>query len=306
MTIRHLRVFVAVATTGKMCDAANELFISQPTVSQAIKELEEYYNTLLFERLGRKLHITEAGKDLLFYASNLLKDFDDIEKKMLAISEHRKINIGATITVGNCILPELINSLKEAHPNIDTYACIANTNRIEEMILNSEIDLGIIEGNINNPSLISITALDDYLVLACSKNHTFAQRDKIKLEDLKNQDFILREEGSGTRKLFEDYINNKGIPINVVLQSNCPGSIKRSILLNNFLSVMSIRLIEDEVKSGEMCFFKCTDDYWHRGLKIVYHKDKFKDPVLKDLISIFENFDNKYKKDVLQGKDLIG
>src|SRR5699024_1118773 len=108
LTIRHLRIFVAVATKGKMCDAADQLFLSQPTVSQAIKELEEHYEVLLFERLGKKLHITDSGKKLLLYSQKILTEFDNIEKRMLEMSSIKKINIGATITIGNCILPEEI------------------------------------------------------------------------------------------------------------------------------------------------------------------------------------------------------
>jgi len=301
-----LKIFVAVATTGKMCDAADALFISQPTVSQAIKELEEYYNTLLFERLGRKLHITESGKELLFYASNLLKDFDSIEKKMLEISNHRKINIGATITIGNCILPELINSLREIHPEINTYSCISNTEKIENMILNSELDIAIVEGNINNNSLHTIDVLEDSLVLACSIDHPLAKKESITMASLKNQNFVLREEGSGTRKVFEDYVTNNGIPINVAVQSNCPGSIKNSVIKNNYLSFLSLRLIEKEVLSKEIVFFKCSSNYWDRKLKIVYHKDKFIDPVLEDLISLSKNFDSNLNKTKLSGKVLIG
>ncbi len=306
MTIRHLKIFVAVATTGKMCDAADALFISQPTVSQAIKELEEYYNTLLFERLGRKLHITESGKELLFYASNLLRDFDSIEKKMLEISNHRKVNIGATITIGNCILPELINSLKDMHPEINTYSCISNTEEVENMILNSELDIAIVEGNINNNSLHTIDVLEDSLVLACSKDHPLAKKDSITMENLKNLDFVLREEGSGTRKLFEDYVTKNGIPINIAVQSNCPGSIKNSIVKNNYLSFLSLRLIEEEVLENKIVFFRCSSNYWDRKLKVVYHKDKFIDPILEDFINLSKNFDSNLNKGKLQGKLLVG
>lgn len=305
MTIRHLRIFVAVATTGKMCDAADQLFISQPTVSQAIKELEEYYNSLLFERLGRKLHITKAGKQLLFYATNLLRDFDNIESKMLEVSNNKKIHIGATITIGNCILPDLINEVKKKNSNVRTYSCISNTENIEAQLLNSKLDIAIIEGNINNPNLVTIPALDDSLVLACGKEHPLAKKDRINLEDLKNQDFVLRENGSGTRKLFEDYVTRYNIPINIVLQSNCPGSIKQSIIKNDLLSVISIRLIEEEVLSHDMTFFTLVEDDWKRSLKIVYHKDKFLDPALESLIEIVKNFDSTSKLNDLSNKILV-
>lgn len=305
MTIRHFRIFIEVATAGKMCDAAENLFISQPTVSQAIKELEDYYNILLFERLGRKLHITEAGKQLLFTATNLLQDFDQLEKQLFESSIHKKMNIGSTITIGNCILPDVINDLKDAHPNVITYSQIANTEEIEKHILDSTLDIGIIEGNINNPNFITIPVLKDQLVLACGMGHRFSKLNKITINDIKNEDFIMREIGSGTRKLFEDYIDKYEVPINVVLQSNCPGSIKNAILKNNYLSVISYRLIEDEVRNGEMCFFECSKKSWDRSFKIVYHKDKYLDETLKALIEVTENFDKKYSKEKLKGRTLI-
>ncbi len=304
MSIRHLRIFVAVATTGKMCDAADELFISQPTVSQAIKELEEYYGVLLFERLGRKLHITESGRELLFYARNLLDDFDSIEKKMFEVSSKKRISIGATITIGSCILPDIINELKSIHPNINTYSCISNTQTVEQKILNSELDIGLVEGNINNPSLISIPALTDSLVLACNSNHKFAEKDELSLKDIRNKDFILREQGSGTRKLFEEYINSHNVPINIVLESNCPGSIKKAIIKNNFFSVMSARLIAKEVLNGQISIFRCTNKKWDRNFNIVYHKDKFLDSTLEDLIYIFKNYKCKYDLSILPRKVL--
>lgn len=116
MTIRHLKIFIEVVDSGKMSTAASRLFISQPTVSQAISELEVHYGGLLFERLSKKLYITEKGRKLLSYARNVVKSFDDMEDMMLQDKNIEKIRIGATNTVGNCILSEIISSYKEFEP----------------------------------------------------------------------------------------------------------------------------------------------------------------------------------------------
>ena len=108
MTIRHLRIFIEVAKNQNMSKAAEKLYISQPTVSQAIKELEEYYGSLLFERLNKRLYITESGKKLYFNAKKLVKSFDDLDKKMAYINEVEEIKIGATVTVGDSILSDII------------------------------------------------------------------------------------------------------------------------------------------------------------------------------------------------------
>lgn len=306
MTIRHLRIFVAVATTGKMCDAADQLFLSQPTVSQAIKELEDHYEVLLFERLGKKLYITEAGEKLLLYSKNILTEFDNVEKRMLEMSSKKNLNIGATITIGNCILPDAINDIKKIYPDIQTSSCISNTRTIEKKLLTSELDIAMIEGNINDPNLVSIPFLTDSLVLACNSKHELAQKNELTIEDLKNTNFIFREKGSGTRELFEDYIQKSKIPINVVLQSNCPGSIKNAILINNFASVISIRLIEQEILNGDITIFRCSKHLLDRTFKIVYHKDKFIDSAMNDFINILKNYEDNSRFDHLPSKKLLG
>lgn len=305
LTIRHLRIFVAVATAGKMCDAADQLFLSQPTVSQAIKELEEHYEVLLFERLGKKLYITDEGKKLLNYSKNILTEFDNIEKRMLEMSSKKSLSIGATITIGNCILPYAINDIKKVYPDIHISSCISNTKVIEEKLLTSELDIAMIEGNISDPNLISIPFLKDSLVLACNSKHKLAKKEELTIEDLKNTNFVFREKGSGTRELFEDYIQKSKIPINVVLQSNCPGSIKNAILINNFASVISIRLIEEEILNGDITIFRCSKNLLDRTFKIVYHKDKFIDSVMNDFINILENYEDSHRLDNLPSKKLL-
>src|SRR5699024_1083615 len=129
-----------------MSGAAKKLIISQQTVSQESKEHEEHYEALLFERIGKKLYITERGEKLLFYARQLVKDFDDMEKKMDHANYLEKIRIGATNTVGNCILSDVISRFRQINPQVETYSYVNNTKYIEEKLLKSELDIGIVEG----------------------------------------------------------------------------------------------------------------------------------------------------------------
>ena len=120
MTIRHLRIFVAVAETGKMSAAAERCFVTQPTVSQAVRELEDHYKTALFDRLSKKLYITEAGEQLLSYARKTLSQFDVLEANMAQLQRTELLRIGATITVGACLLSSVLNDLKRLHPDLRT------------------------------------------------------------------------------------------------------------------------------------------------------------------------------------------
>lgn len=298
MTIRHLKIFIEVVDSGKMSTAAAKLFISQPTVSQAIRELEEHYGVLLFERLCKKLYITEKGRRLLSYARNVVKQFDDMEEMMFQANYVEKIRIGATNTVGNCILSDVIKSFREINPPIEVYSYVNNTKDIEEKLLKSELDIGIVEGRVKSPDLISIPEVNDCLILACSTKHPFAKKKILKLEDLVNESFAMREQGSGTRELFERYMVENGMPIRIVFEGNSSSSIKKAVIENQCLAVISIRLVEEEVKSGQIHVIQNIDCDWDRYFSVVYHKNKAVTSEMKSLIEVVKNYKNV---DILQG-----
>jgi DNA-binding transcriptional LysR family regulator len=298
MTIRHLKIFIEVVDSGKMSTAASRLFISQPTVSQAIRELEEHYGGLLFDRLSKKLYITAKGKRLLSYARDVVKKFDDMEEMMLQGNYVEKIKIGATNTVGNCILSEVIKGFREMNPNTEIYSYINNTMDVEEKLLKSELDIGIVEGKVKSPDLISIPEVNDYLVLICSTKHPFTKKRIVKLEELQYENFAMREQGSGTRELFERYMAEKGIPIRIASEANSSDAIKKAVIDNQFLAVVSIRLVEEEIKSGKIHVIQNKDSEWDRFFSVVYHKNKVITDEMKSLIEIVKNYKHV---DVLQG-----
>ena len=290
MTIRHLRIFIEVAKNQNMSKAAEKLYISQPTVSQAIKELEEYYGSLLFERLNKRLYITESGKKLYFNAKKLVKSFDDLDKKMAYINEVEEIKIGATVTVGDSILSDIIFKLKQEHSKAEIYTFVGNTKTIEEKLLNNELDIGIVEGNIKRPDLIVRPELNDHLVLICSSEHPFAKRKTIRLEELTFEKFAMREEGSGTRELFEEYMEKHKTPIKTVFVGNSPEAIKREVIENNLLSVISVGLVKKEVGDGAIHLIENKDNGWNRHFSIVLHKDKVVTDIMKTLVKIIKQY----------------
>lgn len=292
MTIRHLRIFIEVAKSGNMSKAAERLFISQPTVSQAISELEEYYGVLLFERLNRRLYITEIGKKLFFYAKKIVKEFDDLEERMANMTRIESIRIGATVSVGDCLLSDIISRLKEANPKAEIYSYVGNTEIIEAKLLNNQLDIAIVEGKVKSPDLIVRSELKDYLVLVCSTDHAFAKRRTIKVEELANESFAMREKGSGTRELFEEYMRKKDIPIKIVFESNTPESIKKEVIKNNCLAVISICLVEEEVNNSIIHVIESEKNSWDRHFSIVYHKDKVLTNLMKSLIKIIRAYED--------------
>lgn len=290
MTIRHLKIFIEVAKVHNMSKAAENLYISQPTVSQAIKELEELYGILLFERLNKRLYITEVGKKVYAYAKRVVDSFDDLEKRMSHINEVEEIKIGATVTVGDCILSDIIYQLRQEHPKAEIYTFVGNTKAVEEKLLNNELDIALVEGTIKSPDLIVKPEIEDYLVLICSPKHPFAKRKTIKLEELSNENFAMREEGSGTRELFEEFMEKYRNPIKTVFVGNSPEGIKREVIENNVLSVISIGLVIKEVKNSTIHVIRNQDNSWNRHFNTVFHKDKVITKIMEGLIEIIKNY----------------
>lgn len=291
MTIRHLKIFIAVAETGKMSLAAQQLYLTQPTVSQAIRELEEHYETRLFDRLSRRLYITEPGQHLLKMAKAAVHSFDELERQMQSETKTEHFRIGTTVTIGSCMLPALLEDFKQLRPHTDTFSYIGNTQAVEEKLLRSELDVGIVEGIIKSPDLISLPLVEDYLVLACSSSHFFSSRNAFSPSDLEGLDFVMREHGSGTRALFEEYLHRNHISIHCRIEAPFPEAMKHAILFNQCLAVISVRLIEEEIRKGTIHMLQDPENIWDRTFKLVYHKDKYiSDSILtlKELLSRFK------------------
>ena len=288
MTIRHLLIFIQVAETKNMSAAAEKLYISQPSVSQAIRELEKHYDTLLFERLNRRLYITEAGKRLLSYARSIASQFDLMEMTMRSENQVEHLRIGSTITIASCLLPGLLNTFHRLRSQVDVTASIGNTHLMEEKLLSGELDVGIIEGQVKSPDLVSIPVIEDFLVLACASDHPLAQKQVVTFGDLESADFVMREQGSGTRELFETYLKKNGVRIRTRVEAPFPEAMKNAILLNGCLGAISVRLLEAEIRSGVVHIICPPGSQWKRSFNIAYHKDKFISPSITFLLNLLE------------------
>lgn len=280
MTIRHLRIFIAVADAGKMSLAAKHLYLAQPTVSQAIGELEQHYGCKLFERLSKKLYITPAGTRLLGYARHIVAQFDDMEADIKQTSQAPRLTIGATMTVGACVLSGIVSRFEGEHPAARCQLYIDNTREIEARLLKSELDLAIVEGQVQSRDLQVHPLFRDELILVCPPGHPLAQRSRLNLCDLQDQPFILREEGSGTRALFMQSLAENGISIEAKWVCHGPESIKSALLAGQGMTVISRRLVQAELDSGFLVQLPLQDARLTRFFSLVYHKNKFISPTL--------------------------
>lgn len=272
MTIRHLKIFIAVAEYESMSAAANRLYLTQPTVSQAIRDLETHYQVHLFERLHKKLFITEEGKQLLELARMAVGSFDSLELSMQRFQERLSLRIGSSLTVGTCLMSSVISDLEAACPKMDIYSFVSNTAEIEQKLLRKELDAAVVEGTIESPKLATIPIVEDSLVLVCGKNHDFYNKDVVYTSELEGRKFAVREKGRGTRKLFEQYLSAHNIHIQTSWEANCPRTILNAVIHNNALAVISQRLLKHEIRHRSVKIFHYETGEWNRFFKLVYLK----------------------------------
>lgn len=304
MNLHSLSVFVEVVRSGTMSGAAEELYLSQPAVSKTIANLEEHYGTKLFERLGNKLAITESGSQLYRHAIQLLDQAKQMERALMGKGE--TLRIGATLTVGSTLLTTIIKSFKEHFPQINTLIKVTNTREIEELLLNSQLDLALVEGEVKSPKLLFLPVIEDRLILACPSDHPLSGRQAVFLDELSSFPFHMREKGSGTRELFENFMMRQGYDLDIVYESTCPISIRSAMREFNLMSVLSFRLVEEGLKNGSFYAFAPETEVWERSFSIVYHRDKHLSPTLKALVSHIESYkEADFPAHLIQGKILL-
>lgn len=290
MTLRHLLIFIEVANCGKMSLAANKLFISQPTVSQVISELESHYDVKLFERYPKTLCITEDGKVLLNHAKRVVNYYNILEETMKNPSHEMPLQIGATVTIGNRLISPILNKFKENFSTEKVRVYINNTREIEKKLLSNDLDIGIVEGIIKNPHLLVVPVKEDKLVLVCSPQHPLSEKSIVSLKDIVKESFIMREEGSGTRDIFTNYVQSQGYSINIDWEASEPGAIIQAVINNHGLTVISECLVENEIKEGSLKILELKGFKWKRTFNLVYHKNKLLSSNLKGFMDEVKKF----------------
>ena len=209
---------------------------------------------------------------------------------MLEGSKKDIIRIGSTITVGSCLTSNILNDFQDALPDTETYTFIANTHIIEEKLLRSELDIALVEGEIHHPDLVMVPSIQDFLVLGCAQDHPFAARDEIRVRELEGQKFIMREQGSGTRALFDKFIKRHNLNIRISWEATCPDAFRNAIIYNHCLAVVSVRLLERDIRSRQIRIFNPHTNELKRSFSLVYHKDRIFTPAMDTIRDIVAHY----------------
>ncbi len=287
MTIRHLRILIAVADCGTMRKAAEQLYVSQPSVSQAIREMEEAYHVRLFERLAKRIYITESGTAMLSYARHIVSAFDHMEETMHRTGSEPKIRIGGSVTVGTVLLEQWVTALEAQIPDIDVRVTVDNTTAIEDKICKSELDLAVVEGVVQSDEIVSRLICKDEIVMVVSKTHPYAGK-RITMQMLHGQPLISREQGSADRNQFERLMAENQIRMEKKWCCTNTEAIKRAVIAGKGIAILSKRLVEREVRQGALQILSIAHVHVTRDFKLIYHKNKFITPQMQAFQAICE------------------
>ena len=276
-----MRVFITVADKKNFSKAAKALSLTQPAVSFQIQTLEQYYQTMLFDRVNRHVKLTAAGELLLDYAIHMNNRLAELERNMQQLTGHVKgeLLIGASTTIGEYILPYVVGSFKQDYPDVNVTIQIMNTKEISSAVESKTFDLGIIEGPLEQSDVIEAhNFLEDELVLAIPSDHPFAKKESITLEELKELPYITREPGSGSRLIFEQALIDADFDIedlNIVMELGSTTSIKSAIMGGLGVSIISKWAVQDLVKAGKVAALNVQGLTLKRSFHIILNQEKF-------------------------------
>ncbi len=276
MTIRNLEIFEEVCHCMNMSKAAQNLMVSQSSVSQAIASLEKEYNTILFERLNRSLYLTDSGKELLFLSHQVLKTIDQLENRMSDSAYKRKLKLGVSSTIGDCLIYPLLGTYEKQYGTARITVEMGNTKSIEKKLLTAKMDIAIIQRTSLSPFLRYIPFLEDHMSVICWKGHPLEEKS-VPLEDLKGEKLVSREKGSGTQMLIDRIFTEHRLSLKKSWVCMGSDSVKKAVGHRAGIAVISRFLAAEEIKNGLLGEIHINNQEFTRWLDLVYHKDKIQD-----------------------------
>lgn len=269
--------------------AAEKLHMTQPATSLAIREMEEYYHTKLFERSGRGIRVTSAGTRLYPSAARLLSLYDEMDAEMKNWDTSGRLRIGSSISIGSCILPQLINRFSKKYPELELYVKVDSSDVIEQNILENHLDFALIEGSVHSEKLKSSVFLDDELVPVCSRFHPLAGAEDIELDSLKKEHFLMREPNSGTRQLADSSFALKNFQIKPVWESTSTAALINAVSIGLGISILPKRMLEKQLRMHQIASFTIRDLDLKRHYSLIYHENKFVSPTMQEFFDMLED-----------------
>lgn len=286
MTIKHMRIFIAVYQQMNISRAAETLHMTQPAVSRSIQELENYYGIRLFERIKHRLHRTESGDALYTRAIQIVESFDAMEKEIKNWDEFGTLCIGSSITLGNFFLPPIIREFQRHYPKLNIQVTVSNTETIYNAILDNQIDIAVVEGNFSSEYIHDEYLGEDRLVLILPRDHPLLEQAEIHLQDIIRYPLLLRETGSAGRTFLDAVFSFHQISVEPIWESTSTQALVKAVSYGIGLSILPEQLVLQDVAAGVIATRPVADEAFARTNHIVWHRQKYLTRTAKGFIEL--------------------
>lgn len=294
MADRRLQVFYTVARLLSFTKAAEALHMTQPAVTFQVRQLEEHFNTRLFDRTHNRVTLTDAGECVLKYAERIFESYSEMENAIREMTGDLSgaLTLGASTTIAEYMLPSLLGNFKAEYPEVNIRLKVSNTEGIVTMVENNVIDLGVVEAPVSNKNLLVEVCQTDQLVVIMPPGHPLAGRERIGIREVIQYPFICREEGSGTREVVMEYMSEQGVDATALtpcLELGSSESIKGAVEAGIGLSILSRATISKELALKRLT---CTalDPALERPFSFVRQRHKFRLRAMDELLDFARNY----------------
>jgi len=299
MADRRLQVFFTVARLLSFTKAADSLHMTQPAVTFQVRQLEEHFNTRLFDRTHNRVSLTDAGHRVYGYAEKIFELYGELEGSIKEMTGDISgvMTLGASTTVAEYMLPALLGKFKTQYPDITLSLKVSNTEGVVAMVENNVIDLAVVEAPVSNQHLIVEVCVMDQLVVVVPPDHALSKKEAVSAEELTNFPFICREEGSGTREVIAEYLsqNYKGEKeLDICLELGSPESIKGAVEASMGISVLSMTSIAKELALGTLRGIS-LDPPLERPFSFVRQRQKFRQRATEELLVFARTYCEKQR-----------
>jgi DNA-binding transcriptional LysR family regulator len=302
MADRRLQVFHTVARLLSFTKAAESLHMTQPAVTFQVRQLEEYFNTRLFDRTHNRISLTEAGQKVYEFADRIFELYAEMDNAVRDMTGEISgiLIIGASTTIAEYMLPALLGDFKKKYPDINVHLKVSNSEGIVSMVENNDIDLGVVEAPVLNKNLVVEECRKDRLVAIVAPRHALAGNQQVKLRELVEHDYIAREEGSGTREVIQEYLAGAGLKprdVHVAMELGSPEAIKGAVEAGMGVSIVSEVTINKELQLGTLVAVK-LDPPLERPFSFVHQKQKFRQRAMDELLEFARAYCQSHQGDI--------
>lgn len=275
MTIRHINIFLAVCACGcSATKAAQHLHLTQPAVSVAIRELEEHYGVPLFDRVGRRLVLTQQGRRFQAYGQRITALLEDLDRDLRHWDRLGRLEIGASLTIGSRFLPQAVRTFSARRPEAEVRVTVAPSIALEAALLDHRLDFALMEGHPNHPSLQWTAYQEDHLVLLCASQGPLAPGQVLSQEAFARQKLLLREKGSGTREVFDRVMEAAGLAVVPLWESVSNTALLQAAGAGLGVAVLSRQVAADALDRGLVGEVFVEGLTFRRQFRAVWHRER--------------------------------